>query len=91
MSRRRQIHYQRAVFWVSLGVCFPPTLNSVRLLIIANQAGGRGTAAPGGSAAAGKSFFASFPSCRDGKPKLCGIFGPPLQLVVLGASLLTLP
>lgn len=49
--------------------------------------------APGGSAAGGKSpFFLSWESsCRAGKPQLCGVSGTPLQLVVLGGSLLTLP
>lgn len=50
--------------------------------------------APGGSAAGGKSLF-SFPfwraACRAGKPPLCGLFGTPLQLLVPGSSVLTLP
>lgn len=105
MPRRRQIHFHRGVgvFGLVWGFIFPPALNSVSLLIVANQAHGRGRwkwhclvgtwmgRVPLGeiSAVGGKSLF--FPSCRAGKPQLWGIFGTPLQLVVLGGSLLTLP
>lgn len=50
--------------------------------------------APGGSAAGGKPppFSPSWrAACRAGKPQLRGHFGAPLQLVVLGGSVLTLP